>query len=225
MRILVVEDEPDLAEAVVETLSEESYAVDHAATGELASERMAVNEYDLVILDWAIPAPTGIELLREWRRAGYGTPVLMVTGLTDSDSIVNGLDAGADDYLTKPFAFSELLARVRSLLRRREKPLQTRLVAGDVEMDRARHRVTVAGDEIELPPKEFALLEYLLWRVGDVVSRTDLVEHVWDESFDSFSNVVDVTVFRLRSKIDRGREGRLLETVKGAGYRLRNERS
>lgn len=224
MRILLVEDEPALAEAIVETLVDESYAVDHAGDGETASELKAINDYDLVVLDWNIPPPTGIELLAEWRQEGDETPVLMLTGLAESERIVDGLDAGADDYLTKPFRFPELLARVRSLLRRREKPLQAQLAAGDLEMDRPARRVKVGGRPVRLTPKEFTLLEFLLTRVGEVVSRTELVEHVWDDSFDSFSNVVDVTVFRLRKKIDGSREEKLLHTVKGVGYLLRPER-
>jgi DNA-binding response OmpR family regulator len=225
MRILVVEDDRSLAEAIVETLVDERYAVDHAPTGGEASELMAVNAYDLVVLDWSIPPPTGIELLRAWRAAGDPTPVLMLTGRAEVEDRVGGLDTGADDYLTKPFRFAELLARVRSLLRRRARPLQTSLQAGDVEMDRAAKRVTVGGEPVELSAKEFALLEYLLSRRGEVVSRTDISEHVWDDSFDSFSNVIDVTVYRLRRKIDGDRAERLIHTVRGAGYVLRGERA
>lgn len=224
MRILVVEDETLLAEAVVELLGDEGYAVDLAANGETASELVAVNPYDLVVLDWTIPPPTGIELLQRWRDEGRTVPVLMLTGRSAEDDRVGGLDTGADDYLTKPFSFAELLARVRSLLRRREKPLQTELVAGDVVMDRAGRTVTVAGEPVELRLKEFALLEYLLTRADEVVSRSDLIEHVWDDAFDSLSNVVDVTVHRVRRKIDGDREERLLHTVKGVGYVLRSER-
>lgn len=225
MRILVVEDEASLAEALVEVLEDEAYAVDLAENGEAASELMAVNTYDAVVLDWTIPPPTGIELLRRWRERGDETPVLMLTGRGDVEHRVDGLDTGADDYLTKPFSFDELLARVRSLLRRREKTLNNFLGAGDVEMDRAAHRVTVDGQEVELSPKEFSLLEYFLHRVGEVVTRTDLIEHVWDDSFDSLSNVIDVTVHRLRRKIDGDREDKLLHTVKGVGYVLKSERA
>jgi DNA-binding response OmpR family regulator len=223
MRILVVEDDRPIAEAIVETLRDERYAVDLAATGEEASEMVAVNDYDLVVLDWSIPPPTGIELLREWRSQGLELPVLMLTGHTDVEDRVGGLDTGADDYLTKPFRFAELLARVRSLLRRRARPLDPPLAVADVVVDRARLEVEVVGEPIELTPKEFALLEYLIRRRGEVVSRTDLAEHVWDGSFDSLSNVIDVTVFRLRQKLDAGRDRKLIHTVKGAGYVLREE--
>ena len=225
MRILVVEDEEALAEAVVEALEDECYAVDLARHGEAAEELMHVNTYDLVVLDWTIPPPTGIELLRAWRRSGDHTPILMLTGRTGVEDRVDGLDTGADDYLTKPFSLVELLARVRSLLRRREKPLQTSLEADDLAMDRASRAVTVAGRPLKLTPKEFALLEYLLCHKDEVVTRTQLTEHVWDDSFDSLSNVVDVTIYRLRKKVDGGRKRLLLHTVKGVGYVLRSQRS
>src|SRR5579885_675433 len=182
MRILVVEDEEVLADALAEGLRDESYAVDLARRGSEAEELMAVNAYDLVILGWTIPAPSGIDLLRRWRAAGNDTPVLMLTGRAGLADRVGGLDTGADDYLTKPFAFAELLARSRSLLRRRARPLVAALTAGDVVMDRGAHAVTVAGEPIELAPKEFAVLEYLLAHKGEVVSRTELAEHVWDDS-------------------------------------------
>ena len=224
MRILVVEDEESLAEAIVEALEDEAYAVDLATTGEEADELADVNEYDLVVLDWKIPPPDGIELLRTWRGRGSQTPVLMLTGRQGVDDRVDGLDTGADDYLTKPFSFREFLARVRSLLRRRSKSLQV-LRAGDLELERAARKVTLGGEPIDLPPKEFGILEYLLTRVGETVSRTELSEHVWDDSFDAMSNVIDVLVYRLRKKIDGGREGKLLHTLKGVGYVLRSERS
>jgi DNA-binding response OmpR family regulator len=225
MRILVVEDEEVLADALAEGLRDESYAVDLAGRGSEADELMAVNAYDLVILDWTIPAPSGIDLLRKWRRAGNDTPVLMLTGRADVADRIGGLDTGADDYLTKPFDFDELLARARSLLRRRARPLVASLIAGDLEMDRSAHVVRVAGETIDLAPKEFAVLEYLLNHKGEVVSRAELSEHVWDDSFDSMSNVVDVTVYRLRKKIDGDREQRLVHTFKGVGYMLRDQRS
>ncbi len=223
MRILVVEDEEELAEVLVEALEEDRYAVDLAGTGDEADELMDLNPYDLVILDWTIPGPSGIALLRRWRDAGSEVPVLMLTGRREVGDRVDGLDTGADDYLTKPFSFDELLARVRSLLRRRSKSLET-LRAGDLALDRATRAVTVGGEAIELAPKEFGILEYLLSRAGETVSRTELSEHVWDESFDAMSNTIDVLVYRLRKKIDGGRSGKLLATVKGVGYVLRRER-
>jgi DNA-binding response OmpR family regulator len=225
MRILVVEDEAAVAEWVATALRAEHYAVDVAPAGAAAAELAAVNEYDLVVLDWSIPPPTGIELLRGWRAAGWQVPVLMLTGHLDVDHAVGGLDTGADDYLTKPFRMPELLARVRSLLRRAARPLAGPLAAGDLEMDRAARTVTVAGRPVDLSAKEFALLEYLLCHAGRVVSRSEIAEHVWDEAFDPTSNVIDVTVYRLRRKIDRGRPGRLLHTVVGGGYVVRPQRS
>jgi two-component system copper resistance phosphate regulon response regulator CusR len=149
----------------------------------------------------------------------------MLTGHTDLEDRVGGLDTGADDYLTKPFSFAELLARVRSLLRRRSKPLVATLEADDLQMDRPSRQVTVAGEAVELSPKEFGLLEYLLTRSDEVVSRTDMVEHVWDSAFDAMSNVIDVTVFRLRKKVDGDRAERLIHTVKGVGYVLKSRRT
>jgi DNA-binding response OmpR family regulator len=225
MRLLVVEDDAALAEALVEVLRDETYAVDLATDGETAALLMDVNVYDGVVLDWTIPPPSGIELLDRWRKSGLQTPVLMLTGRDGVADRVGGLDRGADDYLVKPFAFDEFLARVRSLLRRRERVLTSELAAGDLLMDRTRRRVTVGGAPVELSPKEFALLEYFLHRRGQVVTRSDLAEHVWDDSFDSLSNVIDVTVHRLRRKIDGARPDRLLHTLKGVGYVLRADRA
>jgi DNA-binding response OmpR family regulator len=225
MRILLVEDDATLAAAVAEVLRDEAYAVDLAATGTTADELAAVNTYDLVILDWSIPAPSGLELLRRWRRQGMTMPVLMFTGRAEIADRVGGLDSGADDYLTKPFAFAELLARVRSLMRRASnRPEVLELSAGDLTMDRASHQVRVGRRAVDLSPKEFAVLEYLLVRKDEVVSRTELAEHAWDDAFDPASNVIDVTVHRLRRKIDGDAERRLLHSVKGVGYVLRGER-
>ena len=224
MRILVVEDEPTLAESIVEVLQDQTYAVDLAPDGAAASELMAVNTYDLIVLDWMIPPPTGLELLRERRAAGDETPVLMLTGRGDVEDRVGGLDSGADDYLTKPFSIAALLARVRSLLRRREKTLEMALEADDVLLDRTTREVSVAGRPTALSPKEFALLEYLLTRVGEVVTRTEISEHVWDDSFDAMSNVIDVTMHRVRRKIDGDRKQKLIHGVRGVGYVLRAQR-
>lgn len=225
MKILFVEDDVQLASSLVQGLGSMGFAVDLADRGELASELMYLNEYDAVILDWGIPPPTGIELVRSWREEGRSTPVLMLTGRSSSEAIVSGLDAGADDYLTKPFRVQELMARLRSLLRRRDKPVCLKLRAADLELDPAKHTVTVDGDGVTLTPKEFALLEYLLTRSDEVVSRSEIQEHVWDSAMDSFSNFVDVTVHRLRKKIDDGRQGRLLHSVRGEGFVLRSQRS
>jgi DNA-binding response OmpR family regulator len=225
MRILVVEDNDEMASLICEVLRDARYAVDLARSGDDASEMMAVYDFDLVVLDWGIPPPSGIELLGGWRREGRSTPVLMLTARDAVADRVGGLDTGADDYLTKPFSFEELLARVRSLLRRREQTLQLTLDAGDLRLDRTRHRVTVAAEPVELSPKEFAVLEYLLTRKDEVVGRNEIEEHAWDEASDPMANVVDVTIHRLRKKVDGGREGRLIHTVRGVGYVLRGERS
>lgn len=225
MRILVVEDEPRQAELIREVLEDACYAVDPAADGETAAELMEVNDYDLVVLDWGIPAPSGIELLSTWRRQGHSMPILMLTGRDEVKDRVGGLDTGADDYLIKPCSLVELLARVRSLLRRREIPLQLALEAGDLKLDRSKHQVTVAAEPVVLSPKEFGVLEYLLSRKDEVVTRADIEEHAWDEASDPMANVVDVVIHRLRKKVDGGRQGRLIHTVRGVGYMLRSQRT
>jgi DNA-binding response OmpR family regulator len=225
MRILVVEDEAVLADALLGALEEEEYAVDVVGDGASADARMGAGGYDLVILDWRIPPPDGLELLRRWRGAGIGTPVLMLTGVGGIPERVDALDTGADDFLAKPFSFAELLARVRSLLRRRHRALQRELEAGDLRMERNSRTVTLAGEPLVLSPREYALLEYLLARADEVVSRQELATRVWGEEEAPQSNLVDVTIHRLRRKIDPdGREGRQLHTVKGVGYLLRSER-
>ncbi|MCH9697336.1 MAG: response regulator transcription factor [Gammaproteobacteria bacterium] len=224
MRILVVEDDTLLADGIVEALRIESYAVDLAREGVSAENLMYINTYDLVILDWTIPPPTGIELLRSWRVEENTTPVLMLTGRAEVDDCVTALDSGADDYLNKPFSLSELFARVRSLLRRRGKPLQVALKADDLELDRVHRLVSVAGKPVETSPKEFAMLEYLITRQDEIITRTELIEHVWDEAFDSMSNPVDVVIYRLRKKID-GNRLPLLHTKKGVGYVLASQRA
>ncbi|MCB1035718.1 MAG: response regulator transcription factor [Acidobacteria bacterium] len=220
MKILVVEDSPDLLEAISEEMRDELYAVDEARDGETASELMAVNEYDGVVLDFNIPPPDGIALLREWRGQGKSVPILMLTARSEIDDRVLGLDSGADDYLTKPFDFSELRARMRSLLRRRAKPMSPGLAAGSLTLDRARRHVEVAGQGLKLSAKEFAILEYLLSRKGAVVSRTEIQEHVWESSFDSMTNVIDVFIHRLRRKMAGKKGAPSIMTVKGVGYRL-----
>jgi DNA-binding response OmpR family regulator len=210
---------------ICEVLTDACYAVDPATDGETADELMDFNTYDLVVLDWNIPSPSGIELLSKWRGEGRTLPILMLTGREKVADVVGGLDSGADDYLTKPFSFVVMLARVRSLLRRRELPLEMTLTAGDVKLDRSRHQVTVDGKLVVLSPKEFGVLEYLLRRKDEVVTRTAVEEHAWDEASDPMANVVDVTIHRLRKKIDGGRDDRLIHTVRGVGYVLRSERT
>jgi DNA-binding response OmpR family regulator len=223
VKILLVEDDAGLAEPLAEALADEAYAVDVAETGAEADELAAVHDYDLVILDWGIPEPSGLELLRHWRTAGLAFPVLMLTGRGALADRVSGLDGGADDYLTKPFALDELLARVRSLLRRRGKEVST-LAAGDLAMDRAARTVSLAGAAVAFSPKEFGVLEYLLAQADRAVSREELSEHVWDRGFDPASNTLDVIVYRVRKKIDGQRSDRLLHTVPGVGYLLSSTR-
>ncbi|MCB1054150.1 MAG: response regulator transcription factor [Acidobacteria bacterium] len=219
-RVLVVEDEPGLGDGLIRVLEEEGYAPRLAEDGASAQALATEHDPELVILDLNIPPPTGLELLRRWRAKGRQMPVLILTARDRLEDRVAGLDLGADDYLTKPFSFGELLARVRTLLRRGGHNLVTRLEAGPVRMDRAAQRVEVAGTPVRLPSKEFALLEYLLLRKGEVVSRADISEHVWDANFDSMSNLVDVTVYRLRKRLEQAGSGSLIHTIKGTGYRL-----
>lgn len=224
MRILVVDDDDELRGLLVELLEEHRYAVDAAADGASASELAAVNPYDLIVLDWSLPVRSGMELLSGWRGQGLQTPVLMLTAHRGVGERVDGLDAGADDYLTKPFSLEELLARIRSLLRRRERTISP-LSVGNLTLDPVRKQVRVGGQPVELSPREYAVLEYLLSRVDEVVTRTEISEHAWDDSFDAMSNVIDVTIYRLRRKIDGGRSPGLLHTVKGHGYVLKSDPS
>ena len=220
LRILLVEDEPRMAHVVAKGLREHSYAVDVAGDGNSALYRTSINDYDLILLDVLLPGPDGFEVCRELRARGDATPVLMLTARATVDDRITGLDAGADDYLTKPFAFRELLARVRALLRR-EPQLHPDLVRlEDLVLDAASHRVSRAGSEIELTAKEYALLEYLARRAGQLVSRAEIAAHVWDQSFDPFSNTIEVYVNRLRKKIDEQHPVKLIHTRRGEGYIL-----
>ncbi len=224
MKILVVEDDRRLSEALRQVLTDDAYAVDTAYDGTTAYDLAEVNDYDLIVLDLTIPPPTGLELLKIWRAAGVSLPILVLTALDEVRDRVKGLDTGADDYLAKPFDFDALLARVRSLLRRRSRSKISTYRAGDVEMQRATRRVEVAGRHLPLSPKEFALLEYLLMHQDTLVTRTEISEHVWDSSFDSMSNVVNVFIYRLRKKIDGESDKKLIHTVPGQGYVLRSRR-
>ena len=221
MRILLVEDDPGVRRFVVKGLREQAYAVDTAATGDDALYQADINEYDLVILDVMIPAPDGFEVCRRLRKSGCRMPILMLTARDAVEDRVCGLDRGADDYLTKPFEFRELLARLRALLRRSTELHPPRLNVGDLELDTAAQSAASKGYAISLTHKEYALLEYLVRNAGRVVSRADIAEHVWDETFDPFSNLIEVYINRLRRKIDPDGSSGLLQTRRGAGYILK----
>ncbi len=221
MRILVIEDEKKVAEFIRNGLVEEGYAVDAAFDGDAGFELASSGEYDAILLDVMLPRVDGVTLCAGLRAAGCDTPILMLTAKDAVSDKVRGLDAGADDYLTKPFAFEELLARIRALLRKKYQHQATRLAVDDLVLDTATHSVTRAGEAIPLSVKEYALLEYLMRNAGSVVTRTMISEHVWDISFETFTNVIDVYISYLRNKIDRGRPRALIQTVRGRGYTLR----
>jgi DNA-binding response OmpR family regulator len=223
MRILVVEDEERLARALKRGLRREGYAVDCLADGTAAELRLRVShdDYDLVILDLTLPGKDGVDVCRDVRARSISLPVLMLTARDGTEAKVAGIDSGADDYLIKPFDFDELLARLRMLLRRPRQILPPELVVSDLVLDPAGRRVTRAGEEVVLTTKEFALLEFFARNAGQVLSREQILTHVWDEEFDSFSNVVDVHIKNLRGKIDHGRRDSVVETVRGLGYRLK----
>jgi len=220
MRLLVVEDDPRLARLIARGLREEAYAVDVCANGTDAIVQAVVNTYDAIILDVMLPGVDGFGVVATLRGRHVRTPVLMLTSRDAVADRIAGLDHGADDYLTKPFDFGELLARVRALLRRPEALQATRVRVGDCEIDLQSHAVLRAGVPIALTAKEYALLELLARRVGTVVSRADIVAHVWDDNHDSFTNAVEVYVNRLRGKIDRAPWPPLIHTRRGAGYML-----
>ncbi len=220
MRLLLVEDDPKAARLLERGLEEEGFVVDVARTGDEADERAALADYDLVVLDWLLPGTPGIEVCRALRAAGSTTPILMLTARDAVADRIAGLDAGADDYLVKPFAFGELLARIRALLRRGEGPRPPVLTVGDLTLDPASHRVARGRTAVPLTAREYAILEYLMRHAGEVVSRTRLAEHVFECETDNLTNLVDVHVSHLRKKIDRGASVPLLRTVRGRGYRL-----
>jgi DNA-binding response OmpR family regulator len=220
MRVLLVEDDARIARFVAKGLREQSYAVDVAASGEAALYQAAINSYDLAILDVMIPPPDGFAVCKELRKSGQRMPILMLTARDGVDDRITGLDQGADDYLTKPFEFRELLARLRALARRTGALLPARLVVADLIVDTVGQNVSRAGREISLTAKEYALLEFLARNAGRVVGRAEIAEHVWDEEFDPFSNLIEVYVNRLRRKIDAGSATPLLGTRRGAGYVL-----
>jgi two-component system, OmpR family, copper resistance phosphate regulon response regulator CusR len=223
MRILQVEDEPAAARMLAKGLREQGYAVDTAHDGAEATYKVAINQYDLIILDIVLRGQDGFSICRDLRSTGFSSPILMLTARDAVDDRVRGLDVGADDYLTKPFDYLELLARVRALLRRRPSPYVDVIEVGDLRVDIKARTVTRCNRNIDLTAKEYTILEYLASRKGQLVSREDLSEHAWDENFDPFSNLIEVYILRLRKKIDVTHTIKLLRTRRGEGYMLTAE--
>ena len=221
MRILIIEDEKKIAEFIRRGLKEENYAADKALTGPEGLQLALENPYDLLILDLMLPGLDGLSLCARLREEGFLKPILMLTAKDRVEDKVKGLDSGANDYLTKPFAFEELLARVRVLLRKSPAEPATLLKAGDLEMDLLSHKVKRGAQEITLSSKEFALLEYLIRNEGAIVTRTMIAEHVWDINFDTDTNVIDVFINHLRKKIDQESSKKLIHTIRGKGYTLK----
>ncbi len=223
MRLLLVEDEEKLAAVLAEGLRHEGFAVDTIHDGAKAYTRISLHrsEYDLVVLDLMLPSMDGLEICKRVRADGITIPILILTARGEEEQKVNLLLAGADDYLVKPFSFEELTARIRAILRRPAHVLGTVLRAGDIDLDPGKHVASRGGKQLKLTLKEFGLLEYFMRHPGEVVNREDLIAHLWDFNYESFSNVVDVHIKNLRRKLDEGREPSVLETVRGVGYRLR----
>ncbi len=220
MRVLVVEDDPELAAVLESGLSEHGFQIARERTYAGGRSRAVLGAFDVIVLDVMLPGGSGFDLCRTLRDRNVATPVLMLTARDTVDDRVQGLDSGADDYLTKPFAFRELVARLRALARRPPTPLPEVATIADLEVDLRAHRVRRAGRDIELTAKEFALLELFLRHAGQVVDRAAITAHVWDENHDPFTNVLEVLVRRLRRKIDDGFDVKLIHTLRGAGYRL-----
>lgn len=224
MRILVIEDEKKIASFIERGLKEEHYAVDVADNGEDGLHSATVNEYNLIVLDIMLPGKDGVFICRELRRKGIKTPVLMLTARDALEDKVSGLDSGADDYMTKPFAFEEFLARVRSLLRRGAQQPSNILRVADLELNQLSHKVQRADQDIPLSSKEYGLLEFLALHKNEVVTRTMIAEQVWNEDFDSFTNVIDVHIKHLRDKVDKNFATPLIHTIRGSGYMLSEHR-
>jgi DNA-binding response OmpR family regulator len=220
MRVLLIEDDRKAARLLSRGLQEEGFVVDVASTGEGGEEQAALNEYDVVILDWLLPGRDGLAVCRTIRASGNATPILMLTARDSVSDRVSGLGTGADDYLTKPFAFDELLARIRALLRRSRSAQPVVLRVADLTLDPVTRRVARGSLVVTLTPKEYAILEVLMRNVGQVVSRTRLAERVWDEASEVLDNLVDAHVSHLRKKVDREASAPLIQTIRGVGYRL-----
>lgn len=223
MHILLIEDDGAVADYICQGMRERGYEVEHVADGRRGLERVRDGSFDALIVDRMLPGVDGLSIVADLRERGGKTPVLILSALGEVDDRVKGLRMGGDDYLVKPFAFAELLARIEAILRRQQGSAhQTRLRVGDLEMDLLAHRVTRAGESLNLQPREYKLLEYLMKHAGQVVTRTMLLENVWDYHFDPQTNVIDVHVSRLRQKLDKGFDQPLLTTVRGAGYLLQD---
>ena len=221
MRILIVEDDVKIASFVVKGLKQSGFAVDHSPDGEEGHLLASTTSYDAAVIDVMLPKLDGLSLVQKLRKEGVRVPVIILSAKASVDDRIKGLQAGGDDYLTKPFAFSELLARVQALIRRASNTGEpTRLSAGDLTLDLVKREVARGGEKIDLQPREFALLEYLLRHAGRVVTKTMIMEHIWDYSFDPQTNVVDVLVSRLRNKIDKDKK--LVQTIRGVGYVLKS---
>ena len=223
MHILLIEDDGAVADYICQGMRERGYQIEHVADGRQGLERVRSGSFDALIVDRMLPGVDGLSIVADLRERGGKTPVLILSALGEVDDRVKGLRMGGDDYLVKPFAFAELLARIEAIMRRQQGGAhQTRLRVGDLEMDLLAHRVTRAGEALNLQPREYKLLEYLMKHAGQVVTRTMLLENVWDYHFDPQTNVIDVHVSRLRQKLDKGFDQPLLTTVRGAGYLLQD---
>ncbi|MDX2073308.1 MAG: response regulator transcription factor [Alphaproteobacteria bacterium] len=221
MKILLIEDDAEAAQYLLKGLREQGHVLDHAAQGKDGLFMATTEKYDAMIIDRMIPEVDGLTIVQTLRASNNETPIILLTALDKVDEKVKGLKAGADDYLAKPYSFTELLARLETITRRKPgEKAQTKLTCGDLEMDLLTRTVTRGGKDIELQAREFALLEYLLRNSGQVVTRTMLLEHVWDYNFDPQTNVIDVHISRLRQKIDKGFDKSLIQTLRGAGYKL-----
>jgi len=220
MRILIVEDEHRLSNVIKKGLVEEGFAVDQAFDGEEGLYLAESESYNLILLDIMLPKMDGIQVCRELRKHSVKIPILMLTAKSTLEEKVTGLDSGADDYMTKPFAFLELRSRVHALIRRSHQEVSPTLIINDLELDPLKHKVTRSGIAAELTPKEFAVLEFLMRHKGEIISRTLLIEHVWDYNFEGMSNVVDVIITSLRKKIDQESNVKLIKTVHGVGYEI-----
>lgn len=220
MRILLIEDERKLSDNIKASLMAQSFAVDQSFDGEEGLYLAETESYDAIILDLMLPKMDGLEICRQIRLKNNNVPILMLTAKSQLEDKVTGLDAGADDYLTKPFEMAELKSRLNALLRRSHKPVETVFEIEDLVLDPAKHTVTRSGKAIDLTPKEFAILEYLARNKDTTVTRTQIAEHTWDYNFESFSNIIDVFIATIRRKIDKGSKKKLLHTVRGVGYML-----